>query len=109
MDTFLVPLQNLPQNFEISLAGVNYTLVSKWNDSNEGGWVLDIFDAVTNLPIVANIPLITGTNCLDGLDYLGLNGELIVYTDGDETAVPTFENLGVESNLYFLTDVAANG
>lgn len=106
MTTFLIPLVNTPQAFEIALAGVNYKLTCKWNDAEQGGWVLDIADADTAVPIVANIPLITGADCLDGLAYLGINGQLIVFTDGDDTAVPTFENLGVESNLYFLTEVA---
>jgi hypothetical protein len=64
---------------------------------------------VTNLPIVACVPFITGADLLDGLEYLGIPGQLIVYTDGDDTAVPTLNNLGTESNLYFLTDVEANG
>jgi hypothetical protein len=106
MSTFLVPLTNVPQIFEIALGGVNYTLTCKWNDSDEGGWVLDITDVVSGDPIAANIPLITGADCLSGLEYLGITGQLVVFTDGDETAVPTLENLGVESNLYFLTDAA---
>ena len=64
---------------------------------------MDFVDAITNLPIVANVPLITGADCLKGLEYLGFKGKLFVFTDGDDTAVPTFENLGVESNLYFQT------
>lgn len=104
MSTFLLPLVNIPQKFEISLAGVNYVLTSKWNNSDEGGWTLDIADATTGDPIVCGIPLITGADCLEGLSYLGINGSLVVYTDGDELAPPTYENLGVEGNLYFLTD-----
>lgn len=105
--TFIIPLKNIPQSFEIALGGVNYLMTCKWNDAPEGGWVLDLVDAVTNESIAANIPLITGADCLSGLEYLGIGGQLIVYTDGDETAVPTLENLGVESNLYFVTEAAA--
>lgn len=101
--TFILPLTNIPQSFEITLAGVDYTMTVKWNDSFEGGWVFDLSDVNTNLPVVSNVPFITGANLLSGLDYLGIGGELWVYTDGDETAVPTLENLGVESNLYFVT------
>jgi hypothetical protein len=107
--TFLLPLTNDPQTFEINMAGVNYNMTVKWNDSPDGGWVFDLADAVTNDSIVAGVPMITGGNCLAGLDYLGINGELLVYTDGDDTAVPTYDNLGVESNLYFLTQVVENG
>lgn len=105
MSTFKIPLQNIPQQFEIALAGVNYTMICRWNDSPDAGWTLDLTDVDSGEPIVANIPLITGADCLAGLEYLGIEGQLIVITDGDETAVPTFENLGVESNLYFETDV----
>jgi len=107
MTSFLIPLQNIPQSFEIALAGVTYDFICKWNAADEGGWVLDIGDANSGLPLAANIPLIVGADCLAGLEYLGINGQLIVFTDGDANAVPTFTNLGVESNLYFLTDVAA--
>lgn len=109
MNTFLIPLSNVPQKFEIALGGTNYLLSCRWNDAPDAGWVLDIANAETEAPIVANVPLITGADCLEGLAYLGIEGQLVVFTDGDETAVPTFDNLGVESNLYFLTDAEANG
>jgi hypothetical protein len=107
MTTFIMPLTNVPQQFEIALAGINYLLTCKWNDAPEGGWVLDFADSETNLAIVANIPLITGADLLSGLEYLGFNGSLIVFTDGDDFATPTLLNLGVESNLYFQTEVVA--
>lgn len=108
MEDFLLPLTNVPQSFEITLAGVNYVMTVKWNDADDG-WVMDLADVVTGLPIVSNIPLIVGSNCLSGLNYLGIQGEILVFTDGDEFADPTLENLGVESNAYFRTDVAVNG
>jgi len=105
MSNFLIPLVNTPQQFPIALGGKEYTVTSRWNDAPEGGWVLDFIDSNTNLPIAANIPLITGADCLAGLEYLGINGKLIVLTDGNQFAVPTLLNLGVESNAYFQTDV----
>lgn len=106
MTSFLIPLTNVPQSFEIALGGVNYTLTCKWNDSPEAGWVLDIAATDSGETLACNIPLITGADCLSGLEYLGITGELIVFTDGEDTAVPTLENLGVESNLYFVTEAA---
>jgi hypothetical protein len=106
MTTFLIPLTNLPQTFDISLGGVSYTMTSRWNDAEDAGWVLTIADTDTSIVIADNIPLITGEDCLAGLEYLGIPGQLIVYTDGDELAVPTLDNLGVESNLYYQTEVA---
>lgn len=106
MSVFLIPLQNVPQVFPISLAGVNYIMTCKWNDAPDGGWVFDLMNADTETFIVSNVPLVTGTDCLAGLAYLGINGQMYVYTDGNPLADPTLENLGVESNLYFQTDVA---
>ncbi len=105
MSVFKIPLVNTPQRFEISLAGKTYLLTCKWNAAVDGGWVLDFVDAVTSAPIVFNVPLVTGVNLLEGLEYLGIGGILFVFTDGDDFAVPTLLNLGVESNVYFETDV----
>lgn len=110
MNWFKIPLTPvILQVFQIALAGSNYLMTVKWNDADEGGWIFDLVDADTNESIVAGSPLITGANCLSGLGYLGIDGFFVVFTDGNPDAVPTFENLGTESNLYFLTDVASNG
>jgi hypothetical protein len=103
---FAIPLANIPQTFSIALAGANYNLTSRWNDADDAGWCLDIADENNN-PLACNIPLITGADCLAGLEYLGIGGQLVVYTDGDPTAVPTLDNLGVNSNLYFLVEANA--
>jgi hypothetical protein len=100
--TYLIPLQNIPQTFTISLNAVVYTMTCKWNDSQDAGWVIDLYDETGTNAIVCNIPLITGADLLSGLEYLGIGGSLIVYTNGDDTAVPTLDNLGVDSNLYFV-------
>lgn len=107
MNIFLIPLINGPQSFQIALAGVNYTLVVKWNDAPDAGWEFDLLDADTNTYLVAGQTLITGADCLSGLEYLGIGGLFIVYTNGNADAVPTFENLGIDSNLYFVTSEAA--
>lgn len=106
MTTFVLPLANTPQTFQIALAGVNYTCTCKWNDSPDAGWVMDFINADSGVPVVYNVPLITGADMLAGLEYLGFNGRLIVFTDGDDFATPTLLDLGVESNVYFQTDVA---
>lgn len=103
---FKIPLSNTPQTFPIVLAGTTYTMTSKWNDM-ESSWVIDIADE-NQVPIIANIPLVTGADLLEGLGYLGINGSLYVQTSGsDFTDVPTLDNLGVDSNLYFATEVAS--
>lgn len=105
LTNFVIPLTNVPQQFQITLANVNYLMTVKWNDSADAGWVIDFADANTGDPIVANIPMITGDDLLDGLEYLGFQGSLWVYTNTDTFAVPTLDNLGTDSNLYFQTEV----
>lgn len=106
METFLIPLLNVPQDFTITLANRELRIVSKWNDSVEAGWVIDIYDDITEEALVVCVPMVTGADLLEQYEYLNLNGKLIVFTDGDESAVPTLLNLGTESNLYFKTEVA---
>lgn len=104
---YLVPLVNIPQNFVINLGGTTYTLTSKWNDIMQS-WILDIADSSQNM-LAAGLPFVTGADLLDGLAYLGIDGSLLVYTNGQEFLVPTFEGLGTDSNLFFQTSVANNG
>lgn len=105
---FVIPVTNIPQTFDISLAGTVYTVTCKFNSASDAGWALDFVDTQSGTPVFLNAPLITGADILSGLEYLGINGQLFIYTDGDPDAVPTLNNLGVESNLYFVTS-AANG
>lgn len=105
MAVFKVPMSTTPQKFQINLGGIDYLMTCKWCSADDGGWVLDIDDAETDEPIVHGLPIITGADILSGLSYLGFTGVLFVYTDGDQYAVPTFDNLGTESNLYFDTEV----
>lgn len=103
---FLVPLTNIPQQFQIALAGVTYLLTVKWNDVC-GEWFIDIADQNDD-SIVAGIPLTTGTDLLAGLGYLGFGGSLYVYTSaGNPLDTPTLANLGTDSNLYFFTEAAS--
>ncbi len=104
---FLVPLNGIPQNFSINLAGTSYTLTVKYNAIIET-WIMDIADANQNV-LVAGLPFVTGTTLLNGLEYLGIDGDFVVYTDGNPTAIPTLDNLGVKSNLYFGTTATSNG
>jgi hypothetical protein len=104
---FILPLTNVPQTFAITLADIDYILTCKWNNAPDAGWVMDFTNALTNEFIATNIPLITGADCLAGLEYLGFQGQLAVYTNGDQNAVPTLDNLGVECNVYFLTDISS--
>lgn len=95
-----IPLSNTPQSFSITLGATQYRFRLAYLDTIEGGWALDISDTDGN-SIVAGIPLTTGRDLLEAYGYLGFGGELWVLTDADPDAVPTFDNLGSASHLYF--------
>ncbi|MNO26506.1 hypothetical protein D3C76_163600 [compost metagenome] len=100
---FLVPLENIPQDFNMVVAGNQVRIVCKWNEFS--GWLIDLYDSVTQEPLIMAIPLVTGCDLLEQFRYVGVTSNAIVYTDGDQYAVPTLDNLGNESNLYLLVDV----
>lgn len=97
MTVYTVPLTNVPQSFSIQLANVAYNMTSRYNERQ--GWILDIADVNNNL-ILCNIPLTTGRDLLEPHANLNFGGALFVSTDGN-TDIPTIDNLGVSSNLYF--------
>lgn len=102
LTAYEIPLTPQAQSFNIQLNQVSYTFTLMWREvDNIGGWVLDIADASGN-PLVQGIPLVTGCDLLKQYGYLGIGGGLWVLTDGDPDAVPTFQNLGLQSHLYFV-------
>jgi hypothetical protein len=100
---FKIPLQvGTPQKFTITLGQVDYQLTLQYRNVAEGGWILDISDTVGN-PIVQGIPLVTGVDLLAQYRHLGFTGRLWVQTLSDPDAVPTFDNLGNDGLLYWVT------
>ena len=95
-----IPLSGMPQRFSIALLGVTYQLNFQYRAAPEAGWVMDIADVLGN-PLVCGIPLVTGADLLAQYRYLNLGGMLWVLSDGDPVAVPSFENLGSGSHLYW--------
>lgn len=106
MRVFEIPTTpGTPQIKTIALAGVTYTLILHWCEPPQY-WVLDIQDSV-GTPIVSGLPLITGADLLNQYPYLGVGGMLVVQTDHDVDAVPTFSSLGLTGHLYFIPTVAS--
>jgi len=102
MTVNLIPLkQGTAQKLGITLNGVQYQLVVRWNDTAQA-WHADLLDVNGN-PILMNLPLVTGADLLGQYAYLGIGGKLIVQTTNSVWAVPTFANLGDTGNLYFVT------
>ena len=102
MAVYVIPLSPTPQRFTINLGGIEYGLTVRYRNAMMGGWVVDIADR-SGLPMVNGIPLVTGCDLLAQYSHLGFAGELMVQTDDAPDAVPTFENLGDLSHLYWVT------
>lgn len=100
---FEIPLiPSTAQTFTVTLVGVTYTMTVTWC-APASCWMIDIADQ-NAVPIVSGIPMITGADLLSAYGYLGIGGQLFVQSDFDTNAVPTFDNLGDTSHLYFISD-----
>lgn len=113
MQTYEIPLQAQSQSFSVTMAGATYQMMLIWRaseviafpaspDANAAGtWVLDIADNQGN-PLLRGVPLVTGADLLAPYTYMGFPGSLVVQTDHDTDAMPTYSNLGTNSHLYFV-------
>lgn len=104
MSILRIPLQPNPQVLQVSLGGSVFTLVLNWRNDpgGQGGWFLDIGDA-SGTPYVEGIPLVTGVDLLAQYGHFGFQGSLYVQTGSNPDAPPTFDNLGTDGNLYWVT------
>jgi hypothetical protein len=115
MQAFEIPLSGTPQRFTISLplqnnptgALVSYVMTFQYRDAEPSmaggcGWTLDLADQFGNA-ILCGVPLVTGADLLRQYDYLALGGHLAVASDGLPYEIPTFDNLGSGSHLYWIT------
>lgn len=95
-----IPLIAAAQTFAVTLVNVTYTFTVHWC-APASCWILDIGD-LNNNPIVTGIPIVTGADLLAQYAYLNFGGQLIAASDFDAGAVPTYDNLGSTSHLYFI-------
>lgn len=105
MATFYeIPLTPDPQRFTVTLSGVDYRMTVQYRDAGGAGWVLDIADT-TNQSIVSGVPLVTGVDLLGQYRHLGFAGRLWVQGAANPDDVPTYEDLGVASKMYWVTEI----
>ena len=100
---FEIPLSPDPQRFTITLGGVDYRLTVQYRKAGGAGWVLDIADA-SNQPLVRGLPLVTGVDLLGQYRHLEFGGRLWVQGSANPDDVPTFEDLGIGSHVFWVTD-----
>lgn len=96
-----VPLISTPQQFSVFLNGVSYDLTLKWNEFGQR-WVMDIALTSGGM-LVSGIPLVVGQDLIEQFTYFEIGGMLVVQSDYDVLAAPTFDNLGTLSHMYFVT------
>lgn len=102
MTTILeIPLSSDGQIFTITLSGTDYTMTVQWRNAISM-WLLDVADASGN-PLVSGLPLVTGANLLEQFGYLGFQGGLWVQGADDPDSLPTYDDLGTGSKLYWVT------
>jgi len=98
---YKIPLTNVPQEFDITLSDRPLHMRNRWNSASNS-WQLDIFDAVTDGPLILSLPLVAGSDLLESFKHVGIPGSLYVYTEGSPNSNPTQDNLGKDANLYYV-------
>lgn len=96
------PLSPEAQRMQITLGTVEYGIRFYWCASLYPGWNIDIY-ALDGASLARGIPLTAGEDVLQQLGYLGFEGQIRVATDDDVLVEPTYENLGTNGRVYFLT------
>ena len=99
-----IPLVSGSQSFATRLGGVDYQIQIVYRNAAEGGYFLDIADG-SGTPLVQGIPLVTGIDLLGQYKHLGFAGRLWVQTASSPDALPTYDGLGADSKLLWVTDV----
>jgi hypothetical protein len=102
MTPFEVPLTAQAQTFSVAGSVNTYNLRVTWCGPS-ACWILDIYDGL-NAPLVLGIPMVTGVDLLAQYEYLGIGGALVVQTDSDPGAVPTYQSLGITGHLYYVVN-----
>lgn len=102
MSVWELPLSGTPMRFRMNLAGSTYQFGFQFRDAPMGGWIMDISNYL-GTPIVCGIPLVTGADLMAQYAYLGFPGQIWVRSDGVPDDVPTFNNLGYLSHVYYVT------
>ena len=98
--SFEIPLIAAPQTFTLVIDTVPYRFRLRYCDTPMGGWILDIYDQFLN-PLACGLPLVTGSDLMEQLAYVGIAGSAYVATDGAWPVTPTHDNLGTGSHLYW--------
>ncbi len=98
---FEIPTSPVAQTFQITLGGVAYQVTLRWIDA-QGAWNLDLGDAA-GVEILGGLPVLPGVDLLAQYAYLGIGGSIVVANDADPANPPTYEGLGGDGRIYYVT------
>lgn len=90
-----------PQRFSVTLSGVEYRLLLRFNQYLEA-WQLTIANAA-GTKLVEAVTLTTGEDVLSQHRHLGIGGQLFVVGTGHPDTPPTFTDLGDTAHLLYVT------
>jgi hypothetical protein len=102
MNVYEIPLSPQPQRLTVTLGGVDYRMTVQYRAAGAAGWMLDIADA-RGAPLANGIPLVTGVDLLAQYRHLGFLGRMWVQGAENPDDVPTFDDLGAGSRLFWVT------
>lgn len=102
-----IPFQQQSQQMQITLGSIAYNLRMQWNVPNQT-WMLDILNQDGN-QIISGMAVVTGEDLLAAFEYLEIGGaldagQLQAQTTSDTFEPPTYENLGTDGNVYWVTE-----
>jgi hypothetical protein len=94
----IIPFSSRPEKFSITLNDRQLIIAVNWNVRI---WEITISDVLSQITLVAGLPLVTGCDILEQYEYLGLGGIMFISQDSGSKDTPTFYNLGKDCNLFF--------
>ena len=99
MATFEIPLTPTPQTFETTLQGQRFRLTVLYR----AGWTLDIADA-NDVRLISGLPLVPGVDLLAQHRHAGVPGSLYVQGATQPDDLPTFDDLGRGSRVFWVSE-----
>lgn len=101
-DAFQFPLRKGPQKFSVQLGANEYQVSLAYAAAPDGGWTLTIAD-LAGKTLLAGVMVTSGEDIMQQFAYLGIPGAIYAATDNDADIPPTFANLGVEGQLFYVS------
>lgn len=99
-----IPLDNSPnQNFDVTLningKNITYNLLLSWNET-ANYWTMQVRDTLKN-PITDSIPLLSGQNLLQGLEYLKIGEAYLIRNSNVDDEIPDIDTIGTNFILLW--------